>query len=80
MRQIYIVSPVVSRRIIVYDGLRTENHRREYETLDDFSEKGVSELKLNPKKQVRVYLEGFNGEKQETERVLSEVLPKARFD
>jgi hypothetical protein len=59
MREIYICSPENLSSYILYNGLKKDRNRVEFDSLDDLLNTIVSDPSLNPKKKVVVHLESF---------------------
>jgi hypothetical protein len=77
MRKMYLINPEIMRGYILYDGPKTNpNNRKEYDDLGSLVE-NIPESKKN----VEIYLEGFNCEEVRSIRLaLSKRLPKAKYE
>ncbi|HRZ85204.1 MAG TPA: hypothetical protein P5277_00305 [Candidatus Paceibacterota bacterium] len=60
MRKILIKNLPINKFYIVYDGPETENHRKEYRTIEELIEKISHDLNLNPKKSLKIELKGYS--------------------
>ncbi len=81
MRRIYLISPQIITTKILYDGVKTEKHRREFPNIESMLD-AIPECieHYKPKKTIEIYFEGYTLEQRDLiKSTLKRKLPKARF-
>ena len=61
---------IINRFYIVYDGPHKENHRKDYNTIEELVEKMPTDLNLNLKKPLEVQFGNYSPEEREKIKTL----------